>query len=86
MSTYSWWIPVECGLSGLGRVGLQRGREVPGQELLYAADWVVGNLGQHGAEVEFRVEAVQFCRSDEAIDGGGPLAAATRVTMVFRKA
>jgi hypothetical protein len=45
-------------LSGLGRVGLKRGSEVPGQEFLYAADGMVGDLGQRGAEIELWVEAV----------------------------
>lgn len=64
-------------LSGLGGgVGLKRGGEVPGQELLYAADGVVDDLGQDSAEVELRTESVQFGRSDEAVDGSGTLAAA----------
>ena len=35
---------------------------------------MVGDLGQHGAEIEFRVEPVQLRRSDQAVDGGGTLA------------
>ena len=55
-------------LSGLGRVSLKRGSEVPGQEFLDAADGVVGDLGQDGAEVEFRVKSIQFGRSCRAPD------------------
>ena len=50
--------------------------QVPGLEFVDPADWMVRDLGQDGAEVEFRVEAVQFCRSDESVDGSGTLAAA----------
>ena len=35
--------------------------EVPWQELLYATDGMVCDLGQDSAEIEFRVEAVEFC-------------------------
>jgi hypothetical protein len=41
-----------------------------------AADGVVGDLAQDSAEVEFRVESVQFCRPDEAVDRSGTLATA----------
>ena len=48
-------------LSGSGQVGLERCGEVPGQQFLDAADGVIGDLGQDGAEIEFRVESVEFC-------------------------
>jgi hypothetical protein len=38
---------------------------------------MVRDLCQHGAEIEFRVEAVEFGRSNEAVYGSG--AVATRV-------
>ena len=37
---------------------------------------MVGDLGQDGAEIESGVEAIQFCRSDQAVHGGGTLSAA----------
>jgi hypothetical protein len=46
-------------LKRLSAANRKRGSEVPGQEFLDAADGVVGDLGQDGAEVEFRVESVQ---------------------------
>ncbi len=64
-------------LSGLRGLGLYRQGEVPGQELVDAADGMVGDLGEHGAEIELRIEAVQFCRSDQRVDSRG--AFATRV-------
>jgi len=48
-------------LSGLGGGGLKRGGEVPGEQFLDTTDGMVGDLGQHCAEVELRIEAVQFC-------------------------
>ena len=63
-------------LSGLGGLGLYRQGEVPGQEFLDTADGMVGDLGEHGAEIELRIEAVQLCRSDQAVHGGGPFSTA----------
>lgn len=40
------------------------------------ADRVISDLRQHGAEVEFRVESVEFGRSDQAIHRCGSFAAA----------
>jgi hypothetical protein len=45
----------------LGRAGLKRCGEILRQEFVYAADGMVGDLGQDGAEVELRVKTVQFC-------------------------
>jgi hypothetical protein len=39
---------------------------------------MIGDPGQHGAKVKFRVEAVWFCRSNESVYGRGPLTAAAR--------
>jgi hypothetical protein len=62
---------------------LERWGEVPRQEFLDAADGMVRDLGQHGAEIEFRIEAIQFCRSDEAVNGGVMFAATTSVIAKF---
>jgi len=32
--------------------------------------------GQHGSEIEFRIEVVQLGRSDKAVHGGGTFATA----------
>jgi len=58
-------------LSGLGRLSLYGLGEVPGQEFFDAADGMVSDLGQHGAEIVLRIEAVQLGRSDQAVHGGG---------------
>ena len=39
-------------LSGLGGLGLYRQGEVPGQQFLDTADGMVGDLGEHGAEMK----------------------------------
>src|ERR1700683_2033397 len=65
-------------LSGLGGLGLEGRIDVPGQELVDAADGMVWDLRQDGAEIEFRVEAVQLRRSDQAVQGGGAFATAVR--------
>jgi len=39
---------------------------------------MVGDLGQHSAEVEFGVEAVQLGRPDQAVYGGVTFATAIR--------
>jgi len=36
---------------------------------------MIGNVRQHVAQVRFRVPSVQFGRPDQAIEGGGALAA-----------
>jgi hypothetical protein len=37
---------------------------------------MVCDLGQHIAQVEFRIEAVQLGRSNQAVHGGGPFSTA----------
>jgi len=39
---------------------------------------MVGDLGQDGTKVEFRIEAVQLGRPDQAVYGGGTFATAIR--------
>jgi hypothetical protein len=39
---------------------------------------MVGDAGQHSAEIGFRVEAVEFGGADQAVDRGGALAAGIR--------
>ena len=53
-STDTWWY------SGGLRDGLECVGQVPGQQFGDAADGVVGDLGQHRAQVEFRIEAVEL--------------------------
>jgi len=53
-------------LGGFGGLSLEGVGEVPEQQFLYSADGVVSDLGRHGAEIEFRVESIQFCSSSFA--------------------
>lgn len=57
-STGAWWY-----LGGL-RDGLRIVGQIPGQQLDDSADGVVGDLGQHRAQVEFRIEVVELGRAD----------------------
>jgi len=61
-------------LSSLGRVGPERGGEVPRQELFDTVDWMFGDRLQHRAQVEDRIEAVQLCCADEGVERCGSLA------------
>jgi hypothetical protein len=47
-------------VSGGLRDGLKRAGQVSGQQLDDAADGVVSDLGQHRAQIEFRIEAVEL--------------------------
>src|ERR1039458_9955930 len=66
-------------LSGclLGRWGRydRLGRHVPGQQFGDAVDGVLGNAREHVAQIGFGIESVELGRADEAVDGGGALAA-----------
>ena len=50
-------------LSRLGRVGLKCDSHIPGQQLLDLANGMFSDLGQHGAKVELRIQAVELGRS-----------------------
>jgi len=65
-------------------VGLERGGQVPGQQILYVADGMIGDLCEHGTEVEFRIESVELGRADLGVHGGGATpAASTNLTLLF---
>jgi hypothetical protein len=55
--------------------GLLRNVHVPEQQIADAVDVVIGDLPEHSAQTEFRIEAVEFGRADQRVDGGGALAA-----------
>ena len=62
-------------LGGFGTVTDSFGMDqVPGQQLIDAADRVVGDPGKNDAEIEFRIDAVELGRTDERVDGGGAFA------------
>ena len=52
-STVAWWFS-----GGLGD-GLERIGQVSGQQLADAVDGVIGDLSQHRAQVELRIEVVE---------------------------
>jgi hypothetical protein len=52
--------------------------DVPGQEILHAIDWVIGDLSEHLAQVRFRIKTVQLRRSDQTIEGGRTFSAPIR--------
>jgi hypothetical protein len=51
------------------------GGDVPGQQVRDAVHGVVGDPGQDLAQIAFGVESVEFCRTNQAVDGGSMLAA-----------
>ena len=53
---------------------LERGGQVPRQQVVDSIDGMIGNSTEHGAQVELRIESVELGRADQRIDGGGPFA------------
>src|SRR5712664_1854099 len=47
--------------------------EGPGQEFLDAVDRMIGDAGQHVAEIRFGVETVEFGGADQTVNRGGAL-------------
>jgi len=45
---------------------------MPRQQFLDSVDGMVGDALQDLAKISFRVEAVQFGRADQTVDGGSP--------------
>jgi hypothetical protein len=52
--------------------------EVPGQEFGDEVDGMIGDAPEHLANICFRIDSIEFRRSDQAIEGGGSFAAAIR--------
>ena len=52
--------------------------QVPGQQILYVADGMIGDQRKHGAEIEFRIEPVELGRADQGVHGSGAFAATVR--------
>ena len=51
------------------------GDDIPGEQLFNMANGMVGEAGEHVAQVALRIEAVQFRGADQAVEGGGALPA-----------
>jgi len=51
---------------------------VPGQEFVDAVDGVIGDAGEHVAQVCFRIDVVQLRGADQAVDCGSAFAAGIR--------
>ena len=64
-STGAWWFS-----GGLGD-GLERIGQVSGQQLADAVDGVIGDLSQHRAEVEFRIEGPSISVPASVLVSGG---------------
>jgi len=47
----------------------------PREQVGDAVDGVCGNLGEHGAEVQFRIEAVELGGADEAVERSSAISA-----------
>ena len=65
----------KCGSGRLGSMGLEALCHVPWQQIVDAVDGVLGDTVDHGAEIVFRIEAVELGRTDERVDRSGPLSA-----------
>jgi dihydrodipicolinate reductase len=53
---------------------MQLVRNVPGQQLLNAIDGMIGDMGQHIAQISLRINAVQPGAADERVHGRSALA------------
>ena len=60
-----------------GVVGIECSH-LPREEFLDAVDGMVGEAGEHVAQVALRIETVEFRGADQAVEGGGALAALVR--------
>ena len=58
-----------------GEIRWKLGGQVPGQELVDAADRMIGDALQDMAQIELRIEIVEFGRTEQAVDGRCALAA-----------
>jgi hypothetical protein len=57
----------------MGRV-FQVSGDAPGQQFVNAVDRVIGDAGQHVAQVSARVDTIEFAAADERVHRGCPLA------------
>ncbi len=55
-------------------------RHVPGQEVGDPIDRMVRDIGEDVEKIGFGIQTVQFCRSNQAVDRGCPLAASIRAS------
>jgi hypothetical protein len=49
--------------------------DIPWQQFLDAIDGMVGDTREHVAQILFGIQAVEFGRADQGIEGGGAFAA-----------
>ena len=69
-----WWTLGTWGwLLGAGIGVRAECGDLPGEQFLDTINGVVGDAGEHVAQVAFRVEAVQFGSADRAVEAGGAL-------------
>lgn len=55
--------------------GRQACGDFPWEQLLDAVDWMIGDAGQHVAEIGFGIKAIEFGTADQAVNRGGAFAA-----------
>jgi len=71
---------IDDGITPLRRGAfLSRGElrgAVPGQDVINPVDRMLGDLGQHMAQLGFGGDAVELGRANQRVDGGGALASA----------
>jgi hypothetical protein len=49
-------------------VGSSEG-QVPGQEFVDTADWMIGDALEEMAQIEFRIDTVKLGRAEQAVNG-----------------
>ena len=52
--------------------------DVPGEQFIDAVDRVIRNACEHVPQVTFRIKSIQFCRSDQTVNGCSPFASGIR--------
>jgi len=59
--------------------------DAPGQQLVDAADGVIGDVGEHVTQIRLGVEPVELCGADERVEIGGALTPAVGVWLPFAR-
>ena len=65
---------MSVALVGVVRGVGSRERDVPGQKLFDTVDGMIRNSGEDIRQVRLRSDSVEFCRSDQTVDGSGAFA------------
>jgi hypothetical protein len=49
-----------------------------GEQLARLGGWMIGNAAQDVGELSLWIDAVEFCRGDQSVNGCGPLSGTVR--------